>query len=169
MDRAKSWPVTLLYWLEGKNKLCFRMINVIIWRSSFNSLFCYMFPWEDLISLHLSSSPKARPVFHRDAEWISTPWKEINLWDAQSTQHPCQPRRPQRWGAMASGYHRDCFACFWNSVSQPGSEATSPSQAVKSSWKWAIPSCKTQPAPSCISGASTAAQGEMLWEACASA
>lgn len=79
------------YWLEGKNKLFFRIINVRNWRFSFNSLFCHRFPWEDLISQCLSSSHKTWPVFHSDAEWI--PWKGRSLWDAQSTQHPCQPRR----------------------------------------------------------------------------
>lgn len=75
------------------------MINVGIWRSSFNSLFCHRFPQEDLISLCLSSSHKTWPVFHRDAEWISTPWKGTNLWDAQRTQQPCQPCRPLPWGS----------------------------------------------------------------------
>lgn len=113
------------------------MINVRNWRFSFNSLFCHRFPLEDVISMCLRSSHKTWPLFHSDAEWISTPWKGRNLWDAQSTQHPCQPSRPLPWGVMASGCHWDCFACPWNATPQPGGEATSPSEAVKSSWKWA--------------------------------
>lgn len=124
------------YWLEGKNKLCFRIINVRNWRFSFNSLFCHRFPWEDLISQCLSSSHKTWPVFHSDAEWI--PWKGRSLWDAQSTQHPCQPRRALPWRVMASGCPWDCFACPWNATPQPSGEATRPSETVKSSWKWAI-------------------------------
>lgn len=162
MDRAKSWPVTLLYWLEGKNKLCFRMINVGIWRSGFNSLFCHRFPQEDRMSLCPSSSHKTWPVLHRDAEWISTPWKGTNLGDAQSTQAPALGSKGE-W--LSSGL----FCLPWNAVPQPSGEATSPSQGVKSSWKRAIPYCKTWPAPSWISGVGTAAQGETLWEAGASA
>lgn len=167
MDRANSWPATSIYWLEGKDKLCFRMINVGICTFRFSSLFCHRFLLEDLISLCLSSSHKTWPVFHRGAECISAPWKGRNLWDAQSTF--CHLHRPLPQGVMASGYNRDCFPCPWNVVPQPGGEARSPSQAVKSSWKWAVPCCKTPLAPSHISGMGTTEQGETLWEAGASA
>lgn len=64
---------------------------------------------------------------------------------------PAHPAGPFAWGVMASGYHLVCFACPWNAAPQHSGEATSPSPAAKSSWKQAIPYCKTRPALSRVS------------------
>lgn len=98
-------------------------------------------------------------MFHRGAEWISTPWKGTNTWFAESTASLPTPQVPFLWGVMARGYHLDYFSCSWNAVPQHSGKATSPSPAAKRSWKWTIAYCKSQAALSRVSEVSLQHKG----------